>query len=778
MCTRSNMVQDHAYIRQRGAHDFMAYYEFACGQIESVPLTSVSMNLHKGSLDFNGDRVKSPEWAPIISSISVNKHLHHIAIRSTHQASGGAAGGDRRIYKSNFRKMIPAIHSKDVTYKLCKALRECLRNSGNLRTLQLNGLPLRDRDLTTLTKGLAKSVSLENLSLANCPISDEGLEVICQSVKYSTSIRNIDFTGCNITWRGAEHMASIINHQAMQRHGAAWAESLRYRHPRFEGMGGLRRITLNSNMLIGDRGAAALAKELMEDLWVKAVDLQKCGLSSEGARHLLEALKTNSTLCVLDIRRNPLVENGLIRTIIEKVLMNAQGKFPQYVWINPAATEPQRASGPKRRAAPGAVRGKAPLKIGLPARQRPTPAGQNAHAPQAQRPRPSRGHVPWRTAARAERQREMPSANSNTSQSAVTVRVTVESTSEEDDEEDEEEVVVEVEQRAASLSLQDSLAASSRCMLVELKECRLMLAEERRARLKAESKLMEYELENGRLRSANASLSEVLAATGSASAPPANGALEDDAVLESIERSFTKFHAFLDLLRDAGLGQLASMAGIDRSDLQPLRGPQPPHPTGSHRGDGDLLSRVGHRDVGTRTDPVSSDCRVLPSLRSATTDFAPRSLCFHEDRLQDAAFHNVPGAAGDTGLYAEAVDRYSEPLSQRDSGSECRSRSPKSFDRGSNPCQQLQSRPSHTTHSSARNSSSHTSSGSHSKLSDRSRVSVVMSEKAESASAAKSRPDREKGKMVIAVESGSEGSDKGQVWSVGNVEELSDNESF
>lgn len=55
----------------------------------------------------------------------------------------------------------------------------------------------------------------------------------------------------------------------MQRHGAAWAESLRYRHPRFEGMGGLRRITLNCNMLIGDRGAAALAKELMEDLWVK-----------------------------------------------------------------------------------------------------------------------------------------------------------------------------------------------------------------------------------------------------------------------------------------------------------------------------------------------------------------------------------------------------------------------------------------------------------------------------------------------------------------------------
>lgn len=55
----------------------------------------------------------------------------------------------------------------------------------------------------------------------------------------------------------------------MQRHGTAWAESLRYRKPQFEGMGGLRRVTLNCNTLIGDRGAAALAHEMAEDLWVK-----------------------------------------------------------------------------------------------------------------------------------------------------------------------------------------------------------------------------------------------------------------------------------------------------------------------------------------------------------------------------------------------------------------------------------------------------------------------------------------------------------------------------
>uniref|UniRef100_A0A3Q0R9P7 Centrosomal protein 78 n=1 Tax=Amphilophus citrinellus TaxID=61819 RepID=A0A3Q0R9P7_AMPCI len=465
------MVQDSAQIRQQGAQDFMAYYEFSCARQESVPLPAVKMNLDKGMLDFNGDKLKLTDWPPVLSSISINKHLHHIAISSTYQAS--LASGDA----GNFRRKIPAIRSKDMTLKLCKALRECLTVSPNLKTLQLNGLPLRERDLIALTKGLAKSASLENLSLANCPISDEGLEVICQSVKYSTNIRTVDFSGCSLTWRGAEHMANIIKHQGMQRHGTAWAESLRYRQPQFEGMGGLRRVTLNYNTLIGDRGAAALAHELAEDLWVKAVDLQRCGLSNEGARRLLEALKTNSSLCVLDIRGNPLV--GLCLPFA----------FLQYCWIKPAATEPQKASSPRRRALSSTVKGKAAFRIGICIHFSCFP------------------HELW----------QLVSINKQTYQSYSPI---------------------------------------SSCPLF------LFLNS------------VQYELENARLRDANQSLSEALAATGSALAPPASSALEDEAILESIETSFTKFHAFLDLLKDAGLGQLASMAGIDKSDFHPLGRPQ------------------------------------------------------------------------------------------------------------------------------------------------------------------------------------------------------------
>ncbi|XP_070690241.1 centrosomal protein of 78 kDa [Pempheris klunzingeri] len=782
------MVQDGAHIRRRGAQDFMSYYDFACARQESVPLPAVKINLEKGMLDFNGDRVKLLDWPPILNSLCINKHLHHIAISSSYQATLGSGDADRRYYKSSFKKKIPAIRSKDMTFRLCKALRDCLTVSPNLKTLQLNGLPLRERDLITLTKGLAKSVSLENLSLANCPISDEGLEVICQSVKYSTSIRTVDFTGCNLTWRGAEHMANIIKHQGMQRHGTAWAESLRYRQPQFEGMGGLRRVTLNCNTLIGDRGATALAHELTEDLWVKAVDLQRCGLSSEGARRLLEALKTNSAVCVLDIRSNPLVDKVLIKTIIEKVLMNADGQSQsEYCWIKPAATEPQRASGPRRRALPSTVKGKATFRIAP--RKGSSPSGRTSGVAQSLKPHSRSRYVPWRAAARAGRQRGMPpgvGVIDRSFQGSATVKVTVETDSEgeEDEEAEEEEEVVEVEQRPSSLYSQDRITGRQfEHMQMELKECRLRLAEERRARLKAESRLMEYELENARLRNANNSLSEALAATGSPSAPPAFSALEDETVLESIESSFTKFHAFLDLLKDAGLGQLASMAGVDKTDFHPPGRPQLSSTIGPNLDGAALLSKEGNQDFQAKTDALSLVGSVLPApSRKTSATITPRSPSsqrgsLHEDKVLDATLTQASGPAVNPDLGGEEEpDEYSKswlPDTRHDSGSEHSVRSQKSFDKvyfgktfqttPSHPKSNSNSHRSNSSHGYIFNNSySHSlashSNGSLGEMSIRSSISDIISDKAVSVRSVGS-VNRGQGRLVTVGQSGSEGSE-------------------
>lgn len=167
---------------------------------------------------------------------------------------------------------------------------------------------------------------------------------------------------------------------------------------------------------------------------------------------------------------------------------------------------------------------------------------------------------------------------------------------------------------------------------------------------------------------------------------------------------------------------------------------------------------------------VHQNCRVPPAPQSRTSDFPPGSLPFHGDRLEDGAFQEVSRAAGDAGLRAEEADKYSEPFSEYDSGSECRSRSPKSSDLSSNRSKQLQSRPSRSNHSSGRSSSSHTSSGSLGRLSDRSHANKVASEQAESANSRAGSGNEQMGSAFV-----SEGLDKLNIWSVSNLGGLSDN---
>ncbi|KAI6058495.1 Centrosomal protein of 78 kDa [Aix galericulata] len=557
---------DSVKIRRQCMLDFYSHYEHLCALQSSVPLKAVKTNLTEGTLDLIVDRIKAADWAPLLNAIRHDKTLTSIGIRSFHQQGLGESGGER--HKTYFRRRIPAIRSKDLTGQLCKAVKGCLGISDVLKNLELHGLLLRERDLTLLTKGLATSSSLESISLAHCPIGDGGLETICQSVKNSATIRYVNFTGCSLTWRGAEHVANVLKHQAMKRHGEAWAESLRYRRPDFDYMTGLRRITLNCNMLVGDRGASAFADCLGEDLWLKALDLQQCGISNEGARSLLDALQTNTTLVVLDIRKNPLIDHILMKKIIERVLMNG----------NNANSEDALKARPKKRTIVlgSGRKGKATIRIGLTSKKSVSPGKKTTSVKDSYSPKPlppgTKGFLPWRTAERAKRCRgEAVDGNEELPvkiQTGIPVKVTVESasTSETEETEDLEDVIHNPD---LTKSLDKINVTKHQQFQLELEECIEKLKEERRARVKAEERITELEIENARLRNLNISLSEVLHAQS-----VANMILEDEGVLGSIENSFQKFHAFLDLLKDAGLGQLAVLAGIDQSDFGLLGHPQ------------------------------------------------------------------------------------------------------------------------------------------------------------------------------------------------------------
>ncbi|NWW70054.1 CEP78 protein, partial [Climacteris rufus] len=562
-------------LRRQCMLDFYSHYEHLCELQGSLPLKAVKANVTRDAIDLIVDHIKATDWAPLLNALRHNKTLTSIGIRSLHQHGLEEPGVER--YKTYLRRRIPATLSKDLTGQLCKAVKGCLSISDVLKNLELQGLLLREKDLTLLTKGLATASSLESVSLAHCPIGDGGLETICQSIKNTATIRSVNFTACSLTWRGAEHIANVLKHQAMRRHGEAWAESLRYRRPDLEYMTGLRRITLNCNMLVGDRGASAFADCLGEDLWLKALDLQQCGISNEGARSLLDALQTNTTLVVLDIRKNPLIGHVLMKNIIERVLKNGDSANSEYKWLmSPSSKDALKTKPKKRTIVLGSGRkGKATIRIGLSSKKSLSPGKKNSSVKESYSPKPlppgTKGFLPWRTAERARRCRggavdcaeELPVKI----QTGVPVKVTVESasTSETEDTGDFEDVI----QPDLTKSLDEINAAQYQQLQLELEECMEKLKEEQKARVKAEERLLELEIENARLRNLNISLSEVLHAQSVTSM-----ILEDEGVLGSIENSFQKFHAFLDLLKDAGLGQLAVLAGIDQSDFGILGHPQ------------------------------------------------------------------------------------------------------------------------------------------------------------------------------------------------------------
>uniref|UniRef100_A0A8D2JPZ5 Centrosomal protein of 78 kDa n=1 Tax=Sciurus vulgaris TaxID=55149 RepID=A0A8D2JPZ5_SCIVU len=453
------------------------------------------------------------------------------------------------------------------------ALKSCLSASNVLRNLELNGLVLRERNLTVLTKGLNKSTSLVHLSLANCPIGDGGLEIICQAIKNSVTLKTVNFTGCSLTWQGADHMAKILKYQTMRRHEETWAESLRYRRPDLDCMAGLRRITLNCNSLIGDLGARAFADSLSEDLWLRALDLQQCGLTNEGAKALLEALETNRTLVILDIRKNSLIDHSMMKAVIKKVLQNGRSAKSEYQWItSPSVREPSKTAKQKKRTIilGSSRKGKATIRIGL-ATKKPVNSGRKhtlckEYASEPPPPGVS-GFLPWRTAERAKRSRGFPliktrDISNQLQQSDFPVTVTVESPSSSE--------IEEVDDSSESVhEMPEETSLKQEALQGKLEECLKQLKEERVIRLKADERVSELEHENARLRNINLTLSEALHTQSLASM-----ILDDEGVLGSIENSFQKFHAFLDLLKDAGLGQLATMAGIDQSDFHLLGRPQ------------------------------------------------------------------------------------------------------------------------------------------------------------------------------------------------------------
>ncbi|KAM3968027.1 brummer [Aphomia sociella] len=216
---------------------------------------------------------------------------------------------------------------------LVEATSQLLSNTTLLTVLQLEGLPLKIPYLNPLCEALLANSSLQHLYLPRCLVGDAGCLAICKAVRCLPNILTLDLSGCDLTVIGAGYIADLIKYQKIHRYSENWTHTLRYRLPELDAMAGLRRITLCGNPQLGDVGVSRLLDVLADDLWIKALDVQNCGLREQTATDALLMMHSNTTMVIFDLRHNPEISSDTLSKLRAALRENDRGMSGQYLWL-------------------------------------------------------------------------------------------------------------------------------------------------------------------------------------------------------------------------------------------------------------------------------------------------------------------------------------------------------------------------------------------------------------------------------------------------------------
>lgn len=280
-----------------------AKYQTACAAIGLAPKSLIVKGLEQNFLHVKIEKIQPEDWKPIIKLLENNSSLVDITFELS-------------VLKkcAYVKKSTKPSFSLAVQTLLFKSLSSCLTCSASLRRLSIINIALKKPLFDELCRGLARNQSLEYLCLNGSILGQKSLNLIFPIIRKSI-ITHLDFTQCKLNEKSCSLIGSIIKSQVLERHTETWKHTLRYNNPDVSAVSGVKRITLNGNP-IGDEGCEIICTSLQDDYWIKAIDLQQCDMTDEGAKMFLVMLEENSALCVLDLRLNKNIKD---KTIIEKI---------------------------------------------------------------------------------------------------------------------------------------------------------------------------------------------------------------------------------------------------------------------------------------------------------------------------------------------------------------------------------------------------------------------------------------------------------------------------
>lgn len=324
----------------RPVNVFYVWYSEVCRRLNTTPLSTVKPPKLKSNtvLDFVCDRIKPEEWIPVLKALEKDTSLHVIAIRSRilckflHEI-------DTEEKLRKMKRRYGCLCTSYILKTLVKSVCTVLKKSQVLASLELDGLPISAQYMEPLLLGLRKCSTLRVLSLQHCPLKDIGCQQLCLALRFVPNVEVLNLSGCDLSSVSGQYIAKVIKYQQINRYCESWHNSLRYEDPKVGNMKGLKRITLNNNPHFGNEGLACIIDELEDDLWIKAIDMQKCGITEEIAGRLLDLIEYSRSLEIADFRHNEKLSSVTLEKIFE-ILGRKQsiGCNPEFQWCLTTST--------------------------------------------------------------------------------------------------------------------------------------------------------------------------------------------------------------------------------------------------------------------------------------------------------------------------------------------------------------------------------------------------------------------------------------------------------
>ncbi|XP_050436538.1 centrosomal protein of 78 kDa [Adelges cooleyi] len=306
-----------------GKNNFGALYALACVKYSTRLSHCVKISDKKNSVEITGDRMKADDWQAAMEALSNDTVTHHVLIKNRRHPDIIARSYDTLSSALSVPKNTSASSTLYVVNTIAGCLCEMLSKSHALLCLEVENIMFDCHALKRLLTGISANSTLQHLSLAYCRLGDDDCVSLCRTLRDKPNVRSLDLTGCALSpFAGKNGVVDLIKKQQVRRHEECWVHSLRSRSANPDAMQGLRRLTLNNNPTLGDNGVADLLESLKDDFYVKAVDVQNCGLTDRGAQLALSTLMVNNTLVVLDLRRNPNVSGSMLDTIMTRLYEN------------------------------------------------------------------------------------------------------------------------------------------------------------------------------------------------------------------------------------------------------------------------------------------------------------------------------------------------------------------------------------------------------------------------------------------------------------------------